>query len=89
MTSIIISKYIKTEANPIGIRPHTGFAFALGFASDVKEEALERCEGQVGNTLPLFLPRSLIVTIQAIPKSWEDFSRIRTSFKGKFPGVWD
>src|SRR4051812_414677 len=27
-----------------------GFAFVLGFARNVKEEALERCEGQVGNT---------------------------------------
>src|SRR3954464_10936323 len=41
----------------ICIHPHTGFAFALGFASDDKEEALERCEGQMRSTELLLLPQ--------------------------------
>src|SRR2546430_11540402 len=41
----------------IGTHPHTGFAFALGFASDDKEEALERCEGQMRHIRLLLLPQ--------------------------------
>src|SRR3954470_4679509 len=41
----------------IGIHPHTGFAFAPRFASDDKEEALERCKGQMRHFQPLLLPQ--------------------------------
>src|SRR3954465_13537882 len=36
----------------VGTHPHIGFAFALGFANDGKEEALERCEGQMRHIQP-------------------------------------
>src|SRR3954462_15104659 len=55
-TSIIICKYIYEAGKTIGTHPHTGFAFALRFASDDKEEALERCKGQMLHIRPLLLP---------------------------------
>src|SRR3954470_11282417 len=45
------------QRKTIGAHPHTGFTFALGFASDDKEEALERCEGQMRHIRPLLLPQ--------------------------------
>src|SRR3954469_7790690 len=41
----------------IDTHPHTGFAFAPGFASDDKEEALERCESQMQHIRLLLLPQ--------------------------------
>src|SRR2546430_2025815 len=41
----------------IGTDLHTGFTFALRFASDDKEEALERCKGQMRHIRLLLLPQ--------------------------------
>src|SRR3954467_6770732 len=56
-TSIIICKYIQASGKTTGAYPHTGFAFAPRFASDDKEEALERCKGQMRHIQPLLLPQ--------------------------------